>query len=73
MYLGLRFSSNLRWKAHIHDVSIKAKKKLNLMTPLKMKVDRHSLEIMYKSFVLPSMEYAIAVWGGSYDSDIDKL
>ena len=73
MYLGLRLSNNLRWKAHIHDVSIKAKKKLNLMNPLKMKVDRHSLEVMYRSFVLPSMEYAIAVWGGSYDSDIDKL
>ena len=44
-----------------------------MMTPLKMKVDRHSLEVMYKSFVLPSMEYAIAVWGGTYDSDLCKL
>ena len=31
------------------------------------------LEIMYKSFVRPSMEYANVVWGGSYDSDILKL
>ena len=28
---------------------------------------------MYKAFVLPSLEYANVVWGGSYDSDILKL
>ena len=72
-YLGLRFANNLRWKAHIQDVSVKARRKLNLMTPLKMKVDRYTLEVMYKSFVLPSMEYACVVWGGSFDSDILKL
>ncbi len=38
-----------------------------------MKVDRTSLEIMYKCFVQSSMEYANIVWGGSYDSDILKL
>ena len=41
--------------------------------PLKFKLDRHSLETMYKSFVFPVMEYAIHVWGGTYDSDINKL
>ena len=73
MYLGLRISNNLRWKAHINDVTTKARTKLNLMTPLKLKVDRKSLEIMYKSFVRPSMEYAIVVWGGTCDNDIVKL
>ena len=28
---------------------------------------------MYKSFVQPTMEYANIVWGGSYDTDINKL
>ena len=72
-YLGVRISANLSWKLHINDVATKARKKLSLMQPLKMKVDRRSLEIMYGSFVLPSMEYAIAVWGGSYDVDLAKL
>ena len=43
------------------------------MIPLKFKLDRRSLEIMYNSFVLPSMEYANIVWGGTFDSDILKL
>ncbi len=72
-YLGLKFANNLRWNHHINDVSIKARKRLNLMIPLKFKLDRMSLEIMYKSFVLPTMEYANVVWGGTYDSDILKL
>mgnify|MGYP001591838763 CR=1 FL=1 len=43
------------------------------MIPLKFRLDRRSLEIMYNSFVLPTMEYANVVWGGTYDSDILKL
>ena len=72
-YLGVKFSSSLRWKDHIKDISLRARKRLNLMLPLKMKVDRKSLEIMYLSFVLPCMEYASIVWGGSPDCDISKL
>ena len=73
VYLGLKFACNLRWKHHINDVSDKTRKKLNCMVPFKYKLDRQSLEIMYKSFVLPTMEYANVVWGGSYDCDIAKL
>ena len=72
-YLGVTFSRKLRWSEHINTVYFKAKKRLNLLLPLKFKLDRHSLEIMYRSFVAPVMEYAIQVWGGTYDSDINKL
>ena len=48
------------------------------MIPPKLKLDRKSLEIMYKSFVLASMEYANVVggggpWGGLYNCHISKL
>ena len=43
------------------------------MMPLKFKITRHSLEIMYKSFVVPVLEYGIIVWGGTFDTDIIKL
>ena len=51
---------------------MKVRKKLNLMTPLKMKVDNTLLKVMYRGFVQLSMEYANMVWEGSYDSDILK-
>jgi len=72
-YLGLKFSNNLRWNNHIHDISLRARQRLNLMIPLKYKLNRQALETMYHAFVLPSMEYGIVVWGGTYDSDMAKL
>ncbi len=72
-YLGLKFARNLRWGNHINDLSISARKRLNMMIPLKFKIDRKSLETMYFSFVLPTMEYANIIWGGSYNTDLDKL
>ncbi len=56
-----------------NDVASGTRKKLNVMMPLKVKVDCVSLETMYCYFVQPTMEYANVVWGGSYDTDILKL
>ena len=72
-YLGLNFTSNLRWSLHIDHITHKAQRRLNLMLALKWKLDRRSLEVMYKSLVLSAMEYAIIVWGGTFDSDLVKL
>ena len=72
-YLGLTFTKNLRWNNHIDKISVKARKRLCAMMPLKFKLNRKSLEIMYKSFVMPVLEYGLIVWGGTYDSDIAKI
>ena len=72
-YLGLTFYSNLCWSKHIDEISTKARKRLNMMLPLKFKVDRTSLETMYNSFVLPILEYSNIVWGGVYDCDKVKI
>ena len=67
-YLGLTFTTKLSWNIHINNVEQKARKKLNMLMPLKYKLDRKSLEVMFMSFVSSSMYYAVEVWGGSYDS-----
>jgi len=38
-YLGLLFTSNLSWNPHIATVELKARKKLNMLLPLKFKLD----------------------------------
>ena len=43
------------------------------MLPLKYRLGRYSLQTMYTSFVLSSILYACAVWGGTYESDISKF
>ena len=72
-YLGLLFTSKMSWNSHINNVAIKTRKKMNLMIPLKFKLDRKSLEIMLNSFVISSMSYAIEIWGCTYDSQLLKL
>ena len=39
-HLGLTFSHNLRWSAHINEIALKASKRLDLMKSLKFKLDR---------------------------------
>ena len=72
-YLGLIFTTKLSWNIHINNVEQKARKKLNMLIPLKFKLDRKSLEVMFMSFVSSSMYYAVEVWGGSYDSYLLRL
>ena len=72
-YLGLLFTTNLSWNPHISSIEQKSRKKLNMLLPLKFKLDRKSLEVMFTSFVSSTMYYAIEVWGGSFDSHLLKL
>ena len=60
-YLGLIFTRNLRWNNHVDKVATNAQKRLNAMMPLKFKISRKSLEIMYKSFIMPVLEYGLIV------------
>ena len=54
-YFGITVLFNLRWNTHVDELCTKANKRLNKMLPLKYKLDRRSLENMYKSFVRPVM------------------
>ena len=72
-YLGIEFSFDLSWNRHINNIGSKAENRLNLLRPLKYKLDRKALETIYKSFIRPLLEYGLVVWGGTYDSNMLKL
>ena len=66
-------SSNLSWRAHIFKIYQKASKKLNLLKPLKYNLSRYTLEVLFKSLVRSSLEYANEVWDGCSESDNNLL
>ena len=68
-HLGLTLSSNLSWRAHILKIHQKASKKLNLLKPLKYKLNRYTMEVLFKSLVRSFLEYADGVWDGCSESD----
>ena len=72
-YLGVTFMNNLKWHEHIEKITVKAEQRLNRLLPLKFKIDRRSLEIMYKSYILPVLEYSNVVWGDVTDYDKEKV
>ena len=66
-------SSNLSWRAHILKIHQKASEKLNLLKPLKDNLSRYTLEVLFKSLVRSSLQYANVVWDGCSQSDNNLL
>ena len=72
-HIGLWLENNLSWHEHIHNISTKAEKKLNIIKQMKFKLARKTLEKLYFSFIRPILEYGDVVWQGASHSDLRKL
>ena len=58
---------NLSWRAHVLNIHQKTPKKLNMLKPMKFKLQRRTLEVLYKSVVRSCLEYADIGWDGCCD------
>ena len=67
-HLGLTLSSNLSWRPYVLKIHQNTSRKLNLLKSLKHKLSRYTLEVLYKSVVRSSLEYADVVWDGCSES-----
>ena len=61
-HLGIFLSSDCTWHTHIDYIKNKAWNRIRIMRKLKFKIDRKSIEIIYKSFIRPILEYADVIW-----------
>jgi hypothetical protein len=61
-HLGVTLANDLSWKTHAYNIGKKAYNTLGILRPLRMKLDRASLETLYKSFIRPVLEYADILW-----------
>ncbi|KAJ4434138.1 hypothetical protein ANN_16458 [Periplaneta americana] len=61
-YLGITFSSDLRWGEHVTDTAGTAWRALHFVMRVLRKGSAKSKEIAYKSLVRPVMEYGAACW-----------
>ena len=60
-HLGITFSQNGQWNAHIDTVLKSSSKVLGIMRKLKFTLNRKSLNQIYLSYVAPLLEYASIV------------
>ena len=72
-YLEVSLDANLRWNHHLHELSSKATKTLNLIKRNGWFCDEDTKCLLYKTLVRPKLEYASVVWSLHYLCDVNKL
>jgi hypothetical protein len=61
-YLGVTVSSDLRWKKHVDNISLKASRSLNVVRQNCYSCTPETNAIAFVSLVRPILEYASSAW-----------
>ena len=61
-HLGIVIQQNLKWGTHIDNICATANTKINILNHISRNVERKTLEILYKSFIRPGLEYSDIVF-----------
>ena len=71
--LGIVFDERLSFKNHINIMCDKISNKVNFLARIRYVLPKKSLNIIYKSLVMPIMDYGICVYGFTYDSHLQRI
>ena len=72
-YLGVEMTESLSWDKHINNISIKARKQLNMIRHNFGKASTEIKKQAYTSLGRPILEYAASVWDPFEEKHIGKL
>ena len=62
-YLGVQLDGGLSWSDHCQSILSKAGYKLHLMRRLNKILPQKTMVQIYKTYMMPILEYAATVWG----------
>jgi hypothetical protein len=71
-YLGVFLDDSLTWKSHVEYITTKVGKRLGLLRRTRKDLTANAANI-YKTFILPILDYCDSVWACCNRSDIDQL
>ena len=71
--LGISLSSYLTWKTHIHSLAKHVSQRLGFLARARGFFSSSHLLTVYKSQILPSIEYCSHIWGGAPKSTLCLL
>ncbi len=71
--MGLIFQTNGKWDSYITRLIDKVNPIINYFRTLKYRLNRKSLETIYKSFILPHFDYCDVIWDNLSNSLSDRL
>ena len=73
IYVGVTVTADLNWSRHVHNISSKAKRQIGLIYHTLYQVTPLAREKIYRSVVLPKLEYCIVVRDPHQSIIIDEL
>ena len=72
-HLGIILQGNCKWDEHINNLVSKCRTQINCLCSYKYRLNRKSLETMYKSYILPILDYADVIWDNCTERQADTL
>jgi hypothetical protein len=72
-YLGVVMDDCLSWRDHVHHVLMKTSAKVGMLRRLRNDISMHTANIVYKSYVLPALDYCDTVRNCCNTGDEEKL
>ena len=66
-YLGLYIDEELKWDAHVNHLCEKVGRMISFLGRIRQFVNRRILNQIYRSVILPHLDYADIVWHSSYE------
>ena len=62
IHLEIIFQNNCKWESHIKMLVSKCRCPVACLRSFKYRLSRKALETMYRSFILPQLDYADVIW-----------
>ncbi len=72
-YLGVWLDQSLTWSVHIEKITKTVDKRVGVLRRIRSVLPQHTLNLLYKSLILPHFDYCDAVWGNSAKVFLSKL
>ena len=72
-FLGIILDSKLKWKSQISSTITRISKLTGVFFKLRNTLTHECLRQIYLSLVYPHFLYCLSIWGGTYNTFIDKL
>ena len=72
-YLGVEFDSNLTWKPHISQLSLKLSKTVGVLSKIRYFVNSDVLVMLYYALIFSFLNYRIETWGLTYPSYLKPI
>ena len=72
-YLGVSVDAELNWNTQVESVCKKVSKMVSFMGRLRHIINEQSMNLIYKSFILPQFDYADIVWDSGKRNHVNMI